>query len=253
MTEDLIARLRAAGCVFAEEEAAILVSAADDPVQLERLVTQRESGVPLEHVVGWVDFAGHRTAIDPGVFVPRPRSELLVTCARAAVHPGGIVLDLCCGSGAIGLAVASGFDVELVATDVDAAAVANARRNVEPEGGRVFAGDLYDSLPADLRGRVTVITVIAPYVPTSEIGLLPHEARDFEPLSALDGGADGLNVVRRVVAEAPAWLATGGKLFTEVSERQLDVASELVTAAGLLASVVSDDDADSWVLVASRS
>lgn len=252
MQDDLVARLRAAGCVFAEDEAALLRQAAASSSDLERLVALRVSGLPLEHVVGWVDFAGHRTVIDPGVFVPRPRTQLLVEAARAAVTRGAIVLDLCCGSGAIGVAVTADIDAELVATDIDPTAVANARRNVEPLGGQVFEGDLFGGLPDALKGRIDVITVIAPYVPTTAIALLPHEARDFEPLSALDGGADGLDVVRRILAQAPLWLAPGGRLFTEVSEAQLDATVAIANASHLTASVVSHEEADAWVVVASR-
>jgi release factor glutamine methyltransferase len=236
--------------VFAEEEAALLSADATDPDDLERMVAQRVAGLPLEHVLGWAEFAGRRVLVDPGVFVPRPRTEFLVAQARLAVTSGCIVVDLCCGSGAIGVAVAHGTSAELYATDADPVAVANARRNVEPIGGRVFAGDLYDGLPRELQGRVDIVTVIAPYVPTEAIALLPHEARDFEPLTALDGGADGLDVLRRIIAEAPEWLAPEGSLFTEISEGQAPTVVELIESAGLTARLVSDDDA--WVAIATR-
>ncbi|MYR62648.1 putative protein N(5)-glutamine methyltransferase, partial [Streptomyces sp. SID625] len=96
--------------------------------------------------------------------------------------------------------------VELHAADIDPAAVRCARRNIAPAGGRVHHGDLYAALPADLRGRVDVLAANVPYVPTGEVPLLPSEARDHEPPAALDGGADGLDVLRRVAAGAPDWL-----------------------------------------------
>jgi len=249
----LVTRLRAAGCVFAEDEALVLESSASSADDLERMVTLRVGGLPLEHVVGWAQFCGLRILVSPGVFVPRPRTAFLVEQARRRVRDDSIVLDLCCGTGAIGRAVTRATGARLVATDIDAAAVADARRNVEPAGGEVYGGDLFGPLPSDLRARVTVMTVIAPYVPTRDIALLPHEARDFEPLIALDGGADGLDLVRRILAEAPEWLAPGGSLFTEVSEAQVPVVVELANAVGLWVDVWADDEAYCWVVEATRT
>ena len=110
-------------------------------------------------------------------------------------------MDLCCGTGAIGAAIAAREPtVELHAADLDPDAVACARRNVSM--GRVHQGDLYDALPADLAGRVDVLAVNAPYVPTDEIAMMPTDARDHEHRIALDGGRDGLDVHRRVAAGA---------------------------------------------------
>ena len=229
----IVLRLRAAGCVFAEEEAAMLVAETDDPQRLERLVQQRVAGLPLEHVLGWAEFCGLRIIVEPGVFVPRPRTEQLVRRAVALAHRGDIVLDLCCGSGALGAAIEGSVAVKVHATDLDPAAVRVARRNVD----RVYEGDLYDPLPASLRGAVNLIVVIAPYVPTAEIALLPHEARDFEPLLALDGGTDGLELLRRIIAEAPGWLAPGGTLLTEVSEEQAPAVAALLEASGLESTI----------------
>jgi release factor glutamine methyltransferase len=157
------------------------------------------------------------------VFVPRRRSEFLVAEAAALGGVVGkrgkpscpwavVVVDLCCGSGAVGAALAAALDrVELYAVDVDPAAVSCARRNL-PDG-RVFEGDLYEPLPDSLRGRVDVLVANAPYVPTEAVGLLPPEARTYEPRVALDGGADGLEVVRRVAAGAAGWLTPGGHLW----------------------------------------
>lgn len=228
------------------------MATAESPQQLELFVQQRVSGLPLEHVVGWAEFAGMRIAVDPGVFVPRPRTEHLVARARDRMRDGAVVLDLCCGSGAIGVAVVRDFAATLVAADFDPAAVANARRNVEPLGGRVFESDVYDGLPEELRGTVDILTVVAPYVPTDAVALLPHEARDFEPLTALDGGADGLALVRRIVAGAPEWLAGGGILVTEISENQVARVLDEIGEAGMWATVEADEDSDSWVVVATQ-
>ena len=175
----MVARLRAAGCVFAEEEARLLTEAARTPADLEAMVGQREKGLPLEQVVGWADFCGLRILVDPWVFVPRPRSEFLVaTAVSLASGASPVIVDLCCGTGALGLAVAArlaaaGRAAGLHATDIDPAAAGCARRNVEPAGGRVYQGDLFAPLPAGLHGRVTVLICNAPYVPTGDIALLP--------------------------------------------------------------------------------
>ncbi|HEY2288904.1 MAG TPA: HemK family protein methyltransferase [Streptosporangiaceae bacterium] len=270
-------RLRAAGCVFAEAEADLLLAAASSPAQLRAMVEQRAGGMPLEHVVGWAEFCGLRIAVGPGVFVPRRRTEFLVGLAAggtgAGRYPAGadparaagdlagqdrpgrpVVIDLCCGSGALGVALAAALGgADLHAADVDPAALAWARRNVVPAGGRVHQGDLFGALPAELRGRADILLVNVPYVPTGEIELLPAEARDHEPRVALDGGGDGLEVLRRVAAEAAAWLAPGGRLLTEASERQAGAAAAIVAAGGLAAQVVSDDELGATVVIGRRS
>jgi release factor glutamine methyltransferase len=246
----VVARLRAAGCVFAEEEAALLLE--PGPAGLEDRVARRVAGEPLEQVLGWAAFCGLRVAVEPGVFVPRRRSELMVAAAVARVRPGDVVVDLCCGSGAVGLAVATAVPgVVLHAADVDPAAVACARRNLAGVG-TVHAGDLDAPLPAEVRGRVAVLTCNAPYVPTDAVALMPPEARDHEPRVALDGGADGLDVVRRVAAAAPGWLAPGGALLVETSTAQLPAATAAFAAAGLAPSVAEDDDLGATVVVGVR-
>jgi release factor glutamine methyltransferase len=230
----LTATLRAAGCVFAEEEAALLLREAADDDALAAMVARRVGGEPLEQVVGYAEFCGLRIAVAAGVFVPRQRSRALVDAAAAGLHAGDVVVDLCCGTGALGAAVLAAVPgIELHAADIDPAAVACARRNVP----RVHEGDLYDALPDDLRGRVTVIVANAPYVPTGAIATMPPEARDHEHRVALDGGADGLDVQRRVIAGAPDWLAPGGRVLVESSDRQAAVSAALMGAAGLDAEV----------------
>jgi release factor glutamine methyltransferase len=234
----VVARLRAAGCVFAEEEAQLLVEAATTPAERAALLDRRVAGEPLEHVLGWAEFCGLRIEVDAGVFVPRRRTELLVRQARARANAGAVVVDLCCGSGAVGAALVAGLeDGELHAVDIDPVAVACARRNVAAVGGRVYEGDLDAPLPAALRGRVDVLVANAPYVPTGGIGLMPAEARVHEPRVALDGGADGLDVVRRVAAAAPRWLAPGGFLFVETSRSQESQVVDIVARHGLVAEV----------------
>ncbi|MFC1411382.1 putative protein N(5)-glutamine methyltransferase [Streptacidiphilus sp. N1-12] len=249
----IVTRLRAAGCVFAEDEAELLISTASGPDELAVMVGRRADGLPLEQVLGWAEFCGLRIAVEPGVFVPRRRTEFLVDQAVRLGRPGAVVVDLCCGSGAMGAAIASALDrIELHAADVEPAAVRCARRNVLPRGGRVYQGDLYRALPADLRGRVDILVVNAPYVPTEEIGLLPPEAREHEPLVALDGGADGLDVQRRVAAEAAQWLAPGGRLLIETSERQARRTVEAFARGGLESRVVACEERYATVVIGTK-
>jgi release factor glutamine methyltransferase len=274
----VVARLRAAGCVFAEDEAAVLLTTARSPAELDALVERRAAGEPLEQVVGWAEFAGLRIWVDPGVFVPRRRSEFLVSVAvgLARSRMGGgsaipVIVDLCCGTGALGLAVAARLtvpgsaggagpasgdravsgepgQVELHAADLDPAAVACARRNVEPVGGHVYVGDLFGALPAGLRGRVGTLICNAPYVPTGDVAFLPTEARDHEPLVALDGGLDGLAVLRRAASGAPSWLAPGGVLLVETSDRQAAEMAGAMAAAGLRPVIHTDEDTAATVV-----
>lgn len=242
------ATLRAAGCVFAEDEATLLLDAAAGD-ELARMVERRVAGEPLEVVVGWALFCGIRVEIDAGVFVPRRRTELLVREAALLATGPSVVVDLCCGSGALGVALAHLVPVRLYAADVEPAAVRCARRNVEAVGGRVFQGDLDEPLPAALRGTVDLLLANVPYVPTDEIGRLPPEAREHEPRVTLDGGADGLDVLRRVAAVAPTWLRPGGHLLVETSEAQAAAAADAFTAAGLVARVVQDEEAGATVVI----
>lgn len=248
----IVARLRAAGCVFAEDEAELLISAASAPAGLALMVERRADGHPLEHVVGWAEFCGRRYTVDPGVFVPRRRTELLVRQA-VKLAPSGtpVVVDLCCGSGALGAALVAALDggAELHAADIDPAAVRCARRNVAAADGTVHEGDLFSPLPAVLRGRVDVLLANVPYVPTEEIGLLPPEARIHEARVALDGGADGLDIQRRVAEEAPRWLAPGGHVLIEASERQTPDAVEVFARHGLRPTVVTCDELYATVVV----
>jgi release factor glutamine methyltransferase len=248
----LVARLRTAGCVFAEDEAALLAAEAPDPAALAAMTDRRVAGEPLEQVVGWAEFRGLRVAVEPGVFVPRARTGLLVREALAVLPGGGTVVDLCCGTGAVGLALAAERPgTALWAVDVEPAAVACARRNVGGLG-TVLLGDLDAPLPADLRARVDVITANAPYVPTAEIAHMPTEARDHEPRSALDGGADGVDLHRRVAAAAPRWLAPGGHLLIETSVWQAGATAAACEGQGMRVRVVHDDDLDGTVVVAQR-
>jgi release factor glutamine methyltransferase len=246
----IVTRLRDAGCVFAEDEARLLISAARTPEELAVMVDRRMAGLPLEQVLGWAEFCGLRIAVDPGVFVPRRRTEFLVRQAAALAGPQDIIVDLCCGAGAIGAALAASVSrLEVHAVDIDPAAVACARRNLEGAGGQVYEGDLFDPLPSALRGRVAIVVANVPYVPTVEMRLLPAEAREHEPRVALDGGPDGLDVLRRVAAGAPGWLVPRGHLLIETSAHQAIPAIAAFTASGLRAHMEFSDDVNSAVVI----
>jgi release factor glutamine methyltransferase len=208
-------RLRQAGCVAAEEEAEELVAASADAAQLEALVVRRERGEPLAWLTGTTRFCGQPLHVDPGVYVPRAQSEDL---ARRAVSlltdRRARAADLCTGTGAIAHHLAGAAPNALVVgVDVDRRAAACARRN----GVTAVVGDL----GRPLRSRTfDVVTGVAPYVPTGELRLLPRDVRRYEPRRALDGGGDGLEIVRRLVACAARLLRPGGWLLLEVGGHQ---------------------------------
>lgn len=236
--DPLVAALRAAGCVFAEEEAALLRAEAGGAA-LDGLVARRVGGEPLEQVLGRAEFAGTSVRLLPGVFVPRRRTAALVDLADPPVD--GVVLDLCCGSGAIGAALSRRRpDLEVHAADLDPVAVRCARLNLPT--GRVHRGDLYAALPPTLRGRVDLLVVNAPYVPSDEVRLLPAEARLHEHLVALDGGRDGLDLHRRVAAGSPRWLAPGGVLLLETSPSQATRSQRACEESGLVAEVLTSPE-----------
>ena len=262
---DIVARLRAAGCVFAEEEACLLIAEARTADELGAMVDRRAGGLPLEYVVGWAEFCGLRIGLDEGVFVPRRRTEFLVRQAAdtvrrtaASADPSTpvrtIIVDLCCGSGAIAAALSVAVPpVDVHAVDIDPVAVRCARRNLSRYGGQVYEGNLYEALPAALQGRVDILVANVPYVPSSAVGLLPVEARVHEPRAALDGGADGLDIVRLVAARAKPWLAENGHLLVETSERQAAEAQEIFASNGLLPRVVGSAEWNATVVVGRRS
>ncbi|CAM3874760.1 putative protein N(5)-glutamine methyltransferase [Nocardioides zeicaulis] len=248
--DEVVARLRAAGCVWAEEEAALLAEAATGEA-LARLVERRVAGEPLETVLGWVLVLGHRLSVTRGVFVPRRRTELLVRAAqeRARLATGSrrpVVVEMCCGAGPVA-ALLEGYDVEVHAADVSPPALACAGANAP--SAALHLGDLWDALPAGLAGRVDVVAANAPYVPTARIATMPAEARDHEPLEALDGGTDGVHLHRRLAAGAPVWLAPGGVLLVETSLEQLPLTHAAMEAAGLATDVLVDDEVQGCVAV----
>lgn len=245
----LSARLREAGCVFAEDEAALMMREAGSAATLDRWLLRRCTGEPLEVLVGWAEFWGLRVTVAPGVFVPRRRTEGLVRAALQVAPEGAVVVDLCTGTGAVALALSHERpDLDLYAVDLHPAAVRCAEGNLQGRA-RVVMSDLFDSLPADLRGRVDLVTANVPYVPSGDLDLLASEARDHEPASAHDGGEDGLAVLRRIVHASREWLAPAGEVLLEVSRHQQATARFALATAGLRPRVALTDD-DGTVVVA---
>jgi release factor glutamine methyltransferase len=199
---------------------------------LEELVAARISGLPLEHVLGWVEFCSERLFVGAGVFVPRRRSEALaavaidrlreIGAADGSATPSPVFLEAFCGIAPIASTVARALPaVEVIAADLDPVALDHARKNLRAATADVYCTDVLVGLPARPGGGIDVIAAVAPYVPNEALGLMPREARDFEPASALDGGEDGLDLVRRLVEQAPAFLAPRGELLLEVNEDQV--------------------------------
>ena len=242
---ETVAALRAAGCVYAEDEAQLLLEADG---QLDDLVARRVAGEPIEWILGWAEFADLRIEVRPGVFVPRRRTELLAAQAIARLQPAAVAVELCCGAAPVAATILEEVPfVEVHAADIDPVAVACARDNLP--NGNVHQGDLFEALPADLRGRIDVLVANTPYVPTDDVALMPPEARDHEPRHTLDGGPDGLDLLRRISAEAKGWLAPGGHVLIEVSERQLPLAETAFEADGLRASSAHDPDLGATVVI----
>ena len=240
------AALRAAGSVWAEDEAALLLADARSGTELEALLARRVAGEPLETVLGWVAFLDRRLAVAPGVFVPRRRTELLARTALSRTRPHHLVVEMCCGVAPVA-AVLEASGAEVHAVDLSEPALACAARNAP--GACLHVGDLFAALPHDLGGRIDVLVANAPYVPTDRISAMPPEARDHEPRLALDGGAEGVDVHRRLAREAPRWLAPEGVLLIETSHDRLPLTLEALRDAGLVTSQVVDDEVGGCVAV----
>ncbi len=248
--DPLVATLRDAGCVFAEEEAAILRGAVSTAAELAALVDARVSGRPLEQLVGWVEFGGLRLSVGPGVFVPRQRTLLLadavITTLASRERP--VFVEAFAGVAPVAAAVRSALPHATIhVMDHDEAALAHARRNLS-EGAGIHHGDVLEPLPEPLRGRVDVIAAVPPYVPRGAAALLPREASGFEPEEALFGGDDGLDPARALIGQASRWLTADGRLLLELNAAQLDAAIAAGRDVGFEARVQAEPDSRTAVL-----
>ena len=215
-------------------------ASAGDHDALDGMVRRRLAGEPVEWIVGWAPFCGLRVRVAPGVYVPRVQTELLARRAVELLPRHGVAVDVATGSGAIALVLQEAVvGARVIGTEIEPLAVACARSN----GVEVVEGDLFGSLPGELRGDVDVVTANVPYVPTRKLGLLPRDVRDHEPRAALDGGADGLAHVRRVITGAPTWLRSGGHLLVEIgSDQAVEVAARFVASGYEAVHELADED-----------
>jgi release factor glutamine methyltransferase len=201
------------------------------------LIQRRRAGEPVAYILGHREFYGISFAIDRRALVPRPDTETLVEVALERTRARsmyGRALDLCTGSGCVAVALARSRPTwRFTASDISAEAVELAWENTRRSGAafslRVVTGDLYAPFSGE---RFELVTANPPYIPSAELAALAPDVRDFEPSLALDGGADGLDVVRAVVAGASAHLEPGGLLAVEVGHDQAARVRELFDQAG---------------------
>ncbi|HVY11839.1 MAG TPA: peptide chain release factor N(5)-glutamine methyltransferase [Mycobacteriales bacterium] len=235
-------QLAAAGVPSAVNDARLLLQhASATGSDVSDLLARRAARVPLQHIVGSTGFRYLELMVGPGVFVPRPESELLVDAVLAAIAPAGSprVVDLCAGSGAIGLSVAHEHPtVEVDLVEASAAAVEWLRRNAAGRSRVTIHHADLAAAPTGSDGMIDVVVSNPPYVATHERAQVDPEVRDHDPDVALWAGDDGLDVIRLVADRAKVLLRPGGSLVVEHSDRQGESVPSLFAAAGF------DDVAD---------
>jgi release factor glutamine methyltransferase len=235
--------LSRAGFLAAEEEAeALLACAAGDVEVLDSLVGRRLTGEPLAWIIGSVSFCGVEIRVDPGVYVPRWQSERLARRAVERLPATGVAIDLCTGSGAIARILATSRPAaRVVASELDERAAACAAAN----GVEIYRGDLFRPLPHTLQGNVDVVIGVVPYVPTSALPFLQRDTFAFESPLSYDGGADGAEILRRVLAGSRRFLRRGGWLLLELGGEQADLVGEDLARLGYVdVSLIVDEDGD---------
>jgi release factor glutamine methyltransferase len=238
----LRALLASEGFIAAGEESQELLAYAGDDQLLAQAVRRRLTGEPLAWITGRVSFCGIEIRVDPGVYVPRWLSEPLARRAVDRLPEDGTAIDLCTGSGAIASVLrAHRPRARVAASDVDARAVACAAAN----GVEAYRGDLFAPLPRELESCVDVVVGVVPYVPTAELPLLQRDTFTFETPLSYDGGADGTDILRRVLRDAPRFLRPGGALLLELGGDQAAVLSDELLHFGYVdLSILADEDGD---------
>lgn len=224
----------------------IAEAAPDEPAALE-MARRRSKGEPLQYVLGNAHFRRIVLSVGPGVFIPRPETELLVEKALEVLPQGGRVVDLGTGSGAIALSIAhERRDATVYATEADPGAYPWAVRNRDELNlsAEIIEGDLFEGLPSDLEGTFDVVVSNPPYVATSRREILPIDVREHEPEKALYGGGDGMLVTTRIAQEAPTWLKPGGWLALEMSVEQQQDMMTLLTGLDYRNIVIGIDLAE---------
>lgn len=213
-------------------ELALMRSVTKEQFEAARAIAEKmKDGAPLQYALGSTEFFGIRLGVAPAVLIPRPETEELAEKVIEEVRSrgGGRVLDLCTGSGAIAIAVAKNSPAEVTATDVSEAACTVARANAAGAGAsvKVLAGDMFAPVAEE---KFDVIVSNPPYIPHGDIAGLQDRVKKFEPLSALDGGEDGLDFYRTIAREGAERLTEGGVIFLEFGEGQADAVKELFAA-----------------------
>jgi release factor glutamine methyltransferase len=239
----LAAVLAEAGFVAAREEAEEILARSDgDDELLDSLVERRLTGEPLAWITGSVWFCDLEIRVDRGVYVPRSQTMPLTRRAVERLAATGTAIDLCTGSGAIAKTLQTARTAaRVVACDVDRRAVVCASSN----GVEAYVGDLFAPLPDVLEGVVDVVVGVVPYVPTPALRLLARDTLAFESPLSYDGGPDGTDVLRRVIAEAPRFLRPGGALLLELGGEQADLLGHDLARLGYGdVEVLVDEDGD---------
>jgi release factor glutamine methyltransferase len=239
----LAAQLARAGFPAADEEAQEMIEAArGDPAIWQCWARRRQEGEPLEWLIGFTSFMGHRVRVDRGVYVPRAQTELITRRAIDALPERGFAADLCTGSGAIAVALRNARPhARVVATDLDTTACRCAANNdVE-----VYQGYLALPVPAGLIGKFDVVIGVVPYVPADEIIFLPRDVRKYEPRVALDGGVNGIELLEQAISCSTRLLHAGGSLLLELGGSQDEQLLPGLQAGGFdLIERVVDDEGD---------
>ncbi|MBR6703782.1 MAG: peptide chain release factor N(5)-glutamine methyltransferase [Clostridia bacterium] len=222
--------------------------------QIIKIADERLTGRPLWYIIGDTDFCGYKIKVDERVLIPRPETEELAMMAVASLEEGQSVLDLCTGSGAIAVAVYKesekrGKKVQVTAVDISEDALTLAKENAEQNGAdiRFLQSDLFTRI----RGRFDVIVSNPPYIPRAEIETLQREVKDFEPRLALDGGADGLDIYRKIAEDAFKYLNRGGMLLLEVGEGEAEKVSKMFKGSAYTIIVKDFNGVDRYVKIMS--